>query len=84
MAIKSDELIKYITEQVVTYMETPAEIRKEQRKSLQSQKEAWSSKWFGMVPIAIQMWMGGWNSKKRTPQSNDSTEVPIYREEEEK
>jgi hypothetical protein len=82
--IKSEDLIKYITEQVITYIETPAEIRKENRKSMRSQKEAWSSKWFGMVPFAIQMWVSGRRNKKRTPLPKQPTGVPIYRKEEEK
>ncbi len=70
---KSDELIKYITQQVVTYIDTPADIRKENRKALQGQKEPWQSKWFGMVPFAIHMWLTQrkkyFRDKKRTPPS---------------
>ncbi|MDF2669923.1 MAG: hypothetical protein K0R67_2229 [Paenibacillus sp.] len=57
MAIKSEDLIKYITEQVVTFMETPADVRKENRKVLRGQKEPWKSRWFGMIPFAISMWL---------------------------
>ena len=44
------KLVKYITEQVVTYMETP---REERRKGV---KEPWSTKWFGMIPISLTLW----------------------------
>lgn len=84
MAIKTEDFIKYITEQVVTYIETPAEIRKENRKSMRNQKEAWSSKWFGMVPFAIRMWVSERQNKKRTPLPKQPTGVSIYRKEEEK
>ncbi|MGF7045662.1 hypothetical protein J2T13_000122 [Paenibacillus sp. DS2015] len=39
------KLVKYITEQVVIYMETP--------KQQASVKETWSTKWFGMIPISL-------------------------------
>ncbi|WP_438349817.1 YqzE family protein [Paenibacillus sp. FA6] len=44
------KLVKYITEQVVTYMETP---REERRRAV---KEPWSTKWFGMIPIGLTLW----------------------------
>ncbi|AJS59398.1 YqzE family protein [Paenibacillus sp. IHBB 10380] len=43
------KLVKYITEQVVMYMETP----KQERKRETVVKETWSTKWFGMIPISL-------------------------------
>lgn len=51
---KGDELVKYITERVVDYIETP----KEERRSRNKPKEPWSSKWFGMIPLGISLWWG--------------------------
>lgn len=64
---KSDDLIKYITQRVVTYMDTPKEVRKIERSS--SPREQWSSRWFGMIPLSINLWFGE-RKKKRTPKSN--------------
>lgn len=50
---KGDELVKYITERVVNYVETPKEIRKERSKP----KESWSHLWFGMIPFSIGLWI---------------------------
>ncbi|MFK7693107.1 YqzE family protein [Paenibacillus sp. HJGM_3] len=83
MAIKSEEWIKYITEQVVTYIETPADVRKEQRQNQKIRREPWSIRWFGMIPLALQFWFGS-RRKKRTPRAQDESGVPRYREEEEK
>ncbi|OAB32835.1 YqzE family protein [Paenibacillus glacialis] len=44
------KLVKYITEQVVTYIETP---RQERHTGF---KEPWSTKWFGMIPISLSLW----------------------------
>lgn len=51
---KGDELVKYITERVVDYVETPREIRRERSKG----KEPWSRRWFGMIPSSISLWAG--------------------------
>ncbi len=50
-----DDLIKYITQRVVTYIDTP----KEQRKQLRSNvpKESWSYRWFGMLGMSLEMWL---------------------------
>lgn len=55
MAEKGEELVQYITEKVVHYMETPKEKRKQNRKL--RPKEAWLSRWFGVVPFALSMWL---------------------------
>jgi hypothetical protein len=56
MAKKTDEWVHYITQRVVTYLDAPQETRipKEQR----SVREDWRSRWFGMLPFAISMWVG--------------------------
>lgn len=50
---KGNDLIRYITEQVVDYMMKP----KEERKSIKDrEKEHWQTKWFGMLPFGVSMW----------------------------
>lgn len=50
---KGDELVKYITERVVDYVETPREVRRERSRA----REPWGNRWFGMIPFAISLWM---------------------------
>ncbi|MDP9676798.1 hypothetical protein J2W97_002793 [Paenibacillus jamilae] len=50
---KSDELVTYITQRIVRYMETPRDVRRSQKQA----KEPWVSKWFGMLPLALKMWI---------------------------
>jgi hypothetical protein len=56
MADKGAELVQYITEKMVNYMEMPKEERKQNRK-LRHRKEPWLSRWFGVVPFALSMWL---------------------------
>jgi hypothetical protein len=62
MAIKTDDYIKYLTEKVVAYMDTPADVRKEKRSLHKSTREPWVVRWFGMVPLSVLIW---WNKRKR-------------------
>ncbi|OZB96789.1 YqzE family protein [Paenibacillus sp. XY044] len=55
-----DELVKYITERVVSYMETPKEERRKQK-----YKEPWTVKWFGMIPFSLSQLGGGAADKRR-------------------
>ncbi|MHA6529854.1 YqzE family protein [Paenibacillus sp. BAC0078] len=52
MASGGDELVKYITEKVVVYMEDPRASR-ERRKA---RKQPWAEKWFGMLPLSWSIW----------------------------
>ncbi|UNK17036.1 YqzE family protein [Paenibacillus sp. N3/727] len=55
----SNDLIKYITERVVTYIDTPKEVRKGRRV-----KEPWIVRWFGMIPFSVSLWKDDLVSKK--------------------
>ncbi|MNI95328.1 hypothetical protein D3C73_1535830 [compost metagenome] len=65
---KSDELVKYITQQVVTYIDTPKDIRKQQRQERRTikQKTPWTYRWFGMAPF----WLGLWFKQRRQRRHN--------------
>jgi len=52
MTTKSDDLVRYITERVVDYVETPREVRRERSHS----KPSWTQTWFGMIPFSISLW----------------------------
>ncbi|MEK4117264.1 MULTISPECIES: YqzE family protein [unclassified Paenibacillus] len=55
-----DELIKYITERFVTYIDTPKEIRRQSKV-----KESWTTKWFGMIPFSVSLWREDISSKRK-------------------
>lgn len=54
----SEELIKYLTERAVGYISLPKDKDKLQ---LRRKQHSWGSHWFGMLPVAIQLWR---NKKK--------------------
>lgn len=45
------EYLKYLTRLFVQYVETP----KEERKQNKRPREAWSSRWFGAIPMSIRL-----------------------------
>ena len=53
--VKSDELVKYITQQVVTYIDTQREIRRERKQQRKQAKsmEGWTVRWFGLIPVSL-------------------------------
>jgi hypothetical protein len=57
VAIKGDELVKYIAERVITYFDTPTEIRKQAKEKVKTTREHWVYRWFGLVPFSIRMWV---------------------------
>lgn len=56
---KSDELIKYITQRVVSYMDTPRDERRRSKESVKVKRGRWDVRWFGMMPLALAMWLRG-------------------------
>ena len=49
--MSSNDIVKYITQEFVKFIDTPKADRKKK------QKETWSSRWFGMIPMALRMFL---------------------------
>ncbi|MCZ8514366.1 YqzE family protein [Paenibacillus filicis] len=64
MAASGEDLVKYVTERVVEYMETPKAVRKQVRRDRRIMREPWQTRWFGMVPLALRMWRDRWLRRK--------------------
>lgn len=56
------EWVKYVTERVVTYIETPKEERKQSRQEAKQLREPWLTRWFGLAPLGVKVW---WDSRRR-------------------
>lgn len=80
---KSDELIKYITQRVVTYMDTPREERIRSKENVKVQRGRWDVRWFGMLPLAAAMWASGlgkiWRFVRRRRAESSVFEEDIVR-----
>ncbi|MDK8182567.1 YqzE family protein [Paenibacillus sp. UMB4589-SE434] len=58
---KRDDLIKYIIQRVVTYIDEPKEQRSERRlERKHQQRELWLVRWFGLLPFSMKMMAGDW------------------------
>ncbi|MCE5173536.1 YqzE family protein [Paenibacillus profundus] len=63
---KGEDLIKFITQRVVTYIDTPVEARRERKMERKNRvKEPWGTKWFGMMPLGMKMWVGQWRNASK-------------------
>ncbi|WP_281886217.1 YqzE family protein [Paenibacillus sp. YYML68] len=61
---KSDELVKYMTERFVKYIDTPKDVRRQVRLDRKVLREPWEYRWFGMIPFSIRMWADKWRREK--------------------
>ncbi|QNK54447.1 YqzE family protein [Paenibacillus sp. PAMC21692] len=59
------DLVKYMTEQFITYMETPSETRKQAKTSAKAAKEPWLTRWFGFGGMSLMMWWRGRSGRQR-------------------
>lgn len=57
MAVKDGkEYVTFVTKQIVSYMETPKDVRRQSRSEAKQRKEHWAARWFGMAPFGIVLW----------------------------
>jgi hypothetical protein len=52
--MSSNDIVKYLTQEFVRFIDTPKENRKKK------QKESWASRWFGMIPMSFKVFWGKW------------------------
>lgn len=58
---KGQDLIQYIIQCIVSYMDIPVEVRRENKMRQKNRvKETWPTKWFGIIPLSVNIWFGKW------------------------
>ncbi|GFR38767.1 hypothetical protein PRECH8_20630 [Insulibacter thermoxylanivorax] len=50
------DLAKIAAEKLIYTLETPREVRREERRQRRSQSEPWQTRYFGMLPMSFQVW----------------------------
>lgn len=60
----STEYVKYVTEKFVGYLDKSPEavVSRQERKQ---QREHWTTRWFGVVPLGVSMWWGSLDARRR-------------------
>lgn len=53
--MSANDYVKFVTQQVVRYMDQPKEVRTETKKLKKLEKEPFLTKWFGMLPLSVMM-----------------------------
>lgn len=53
--MKTNDYVKYVTQQLVTYMDQPKEVKKAQRKQRKLERSPVVYQLFGVIPFAIMM-----------------------------
>ncbi|MFD2116264.1 YqzE family protein [Paenibacillus yanchengensis] len=53
---KGNDLVRYMTEQFVHYVDQPVTVRKEARRQVKAGREHWLSRWFGIGGTSVMLW----------------------------
>lgn len=53
IALKTNDYVKYVTQQIVNYVDTPSEQRKKQKEERKENKLPFAYRWFGLIPFAL-------------------------------
>jgi hypothetical protein len=49
--MSSDDYVKFLTQKLVKYIDTP----KNERKASRAIKQKWTYRWFGLIPMSLKM-----------------------------
>ncbi|WP_409301646.1 YqzE family protein [Peribacillus sp. SCS-155] len=53
--MKTNDLIKFLTQQIVRYLELPREDKKMRKENRKKSRETLYSHWFGMIPFSLML-----------------------------
>ncbi|QOR65501.1 YqzE family protein [Cytobacillus suaedae] len=52
-----NDYVKFMTQQIVSYIDKPKNIRKETRQLRKSERSPFMDQWFGVIPFAFKLLM---------------------------
>ncbi|MFW2109487.1 YqzE family protein [Bacillus spizizenii] len=55
--MKTNDYVKYMTQQFVKYIDTPRDERKERKEVRKETKTPTSQHWFGILPYGFRLWL---------------------------
>lgn len=55
--MKTNDYVKYMTQQFVKYIDTPRDERKERKEVRKETKTPASQQWFGILPYGFRLWL---------------------------
>ena len=53
--LSTNDYVKFVTQQIVSYMDKPKEVRKESRMNHKSERMPLVNRWFGVIPSSIML-----------------------------
>ncbi|PTX65030.1 YqzE-like protein [Melghirimyces profundicolus] len=68
--MSTQDYLKFLVQEMVKYMDTPKDQRKEQRIMRRDQRLPWIYRWFGIIPFGMKMYV---EKKKPRTIRGDST-----------
>ncbi|SER16500.1 YqzE-like protein [Gracilibacillus ureilyticus] len=57
----NDDYVKYVTQRIVKYMDTPKHERRRDRSDREKDVQFYSNRWFGVLPFAVRLF---WQKRK--------------------
>ncbi|MRH43142.1 YqzE family protein [Aquibacillus halophilus] len=53
--MSGNDYVKFMTQEIVKYMDTPHEERKKKKNQRSNNKNTFSGRWFGLLPFAFKL-----------------------------
>jgi len=61
--VKSNDYVKYLTVELLKYMDEPRDVRKANRQMKKVNREPRLQQWFGLLPMSLTLWGGTFREK---------------------
>ncbi|MBD1378830.1 YqzE family protein [Metabacillus arenae] len=53
--MSTNDYVKYLTQQIVKYLDTPQEEKKQRKERKKIERSPIATRWFGIIPFALQL-----------------------------
>lgn len=63
--MSTNDYVRFVTQQFVSYMDAPKEDRKQQKQQRRAEKEPFLNKWFGVMPLSAALFYRNVKNKRK-------------------
>ncbi len=63
--MSTNDYVRFVTQQFVSYMDAPKEDRKQKKEQRRAEKEPFMNKWFGVMPLSAALFYRNVKNKKK-------------------
>lgn len=75
--MSTNDYVRFMTQQFVSYMDAPKEDRKQKKEQRRAEKAPFLNRWFGMMPLSAALFYQNVKKKRKNQVNKNWNDLPL-------